>query len=96
MFFRTARGTAITPDGQYLLPVAEQMLAATRQCQSHFGGAGQQVHPLRVPCAFGVYALLVDGLVNTYKQGMPQTRFEMTEYPDKRCMETRQKGQTDI
>lgn len=93
---RTRRGTHFTPDGEFLLRRAQEILAIEDECKLYFGGAEKGKDILSIACAFGTYEALGRRYVDEYEHTRDNVKVVVTEFPDAYCELALEEGRMDI
>ncbi|MCC8179583.1 MAG: LysR family transcriptional regulator [Planctomycetes bacterium] len=84
LFTRTAKGIALTDEGEFLLPRAEKMLAVLEECTSRFG-VDSKPQTIEVACAYGVVGEFWDRLLMGFQSQNASIELTISEYPDLLC-----------
>jgi len=96
LFIRTPNGLRLTPDSEYLLPKAIEIVRNTEDCESHFQMLYRKSRPLFIcgtPSAFVEYAA---DLIFNFQESTPQYRIKIRECSDIVCDTAVETGQAEL
>ena len=95
LFVRGARGVTPTEEGEYLLTKTQIILDANRDCMRYFA-ARRPTQVLRVASVFGALPEFAEASLSRFADENPNSRLEITEYPDKLCDNAVENGTADV
>lgn len=85
LFIRTAKGLLPTPQGEYLLPRARQILALIDECETNFKQGADKEGFLKVTLAPGTIEEFAGIPIAQYKEKYPNIHFDAQETFDVVC-----------
>ncbi len=95
LFVRTRKGVTLTPEGAFLMPRAERIIALLEECEQRFAVAVER-KPFRLVCNFGILGILRDGVLERFEQQRPDLRLAATERPGRECETALRRGEADV
>ena len=95
LLHRTEQGYLPTPQGEYLLERAEQMLSLAQECEAYFRRERQSATCLTVACVVGLIGYNYDFFTRFMLEDAGERRVKFVEKPTNRCEEMLLKGEAN-
>ena len=96
LFYRTSNGLILTPDGEYLLPKAEEILKINNEAISHFEHEASRESSVLALFVRGTVELLALPSISAFKEKHPEPDVQFRVEQDLDCMQSVLNGEADL
>jgi DNA-binding transcriptional LysR family regulator len=96
LFKRSPKELTLTPQGEFLLPRAREIIKKFDECLDYFESAGKCTEVINVGAAYGAVPEFVGRIIFEFQRDYPQYQIEISEYPDLLCDEAVENDKVEL
>lgn len=96
LLMNTPKGQVPTKDGEYLLPIAEQIIKMISDCEAHFSDSSNILRNVTVMCIRGTFEKFAQSAISRFKEKNPDISINISVGIDGECEEALIKEQIDF